>query len=381
MRDTAMQTARPPLHIIHVVRQFEPSRGGLEDFVKCLSRQQMLEGHRVEILTLNREFQSPDVELAATDEAHGIRITRVGFVGSPTYFIASGVLGKIAGADIVHVHATDFFFDFLALCRPLIKARLVCTTHGGFFHTGRLLALKKLWFATLTRLFLHAYDGVVACSDSDYRRFVAYCGDRIALIDNGVDIDKLLDSGSRRLTKTIVTLGRFSTNKQIPLLIERFAELVADDPDWRLKICGVNSDSTAQEFETLAKTLGVHDQITIHVGLSDAGIRDALSDASFFVSASRYEGFGLAAVEAMSAGLHPILQANDAFKALAAKHPAVRIIDFASPKSLSASARQAHHDISPSYARRVRDVSDETSQYAWRKVARSYEDIYDRTLA
>ena len=124
----------------------------------------------------------------------------------------------------------------------------------------------------------------------------------------------------------------------------------------------------------------MHDQITIHVGLSDAGIWDALSDASFFVSASRYEGFGLAAVEAMSAGLHPILQANDAFKALAAKHQAVRIIDFAHPKSLSASARQAHHDISPSNARRVRDVSDETSQYAWRKVARSDEDIYDRTL-
>jgi alpha-1,3-mannosyltransferase len=375
-----MHPAQRPLRIVHVVRQYEPSRGGLEDFVKCLSRQQRADGHRVEILTLNREFQAPAVQLEPMATINGIKVNRIGFVGNPTYFVARGILGRVADADIVHVHATDFFFDFLAVCRPFIRARLVCTTHGGFFHTQRLLAVKKLYFRTLTRLFLRAYDRVVACSDSDYRLFAAACGDRLMLIDNGVDIEKLRDSGARTLTKTIVTLGRFSANKRVSLLIERFAELAGDDPEWRLRICGVNSDETAEGLVQRAQELGVVDRVAVHVGLSDAGIREVMAEASFFVSASRYEGFGLAAVEAMSAGLQPILHANEAYKALAAKHARIILVDFAVPGSLAAAAQEAHERLSRGFEGSARAISDETSAYGWGRVAGRYQAVYDDLL-
>lgn len=376
-----MHTAQRPLRIVHVVRQYEPSRGGLEDFVRCLTRQQKADGHRVEILTLNRAFQAPTELLEPAAVLHGVTVKRVGFVGNPTYFLARGVLDKVRDADIVHVHATDFFFDFLAVCRPLIRGRLVCTTHGGFFHTHRLLALKKLYFRTLTRLFLRAYDRVVACSDSDYRLFATACGDRLTQIDNGVDIDKLRDSGARTLTKTMITLGRFSSNKRSSLLIERFAELACEDPDWRLRICGVNADETAEGLAERARAFDVADRIAIHVGLGDAGIRAVMAEASFFVSASGYEGFGLAAVEAMSAGLQPILHPNEAYKALAAKHPRITLADYEVPGALAASAQAAYARLSAGFEGSTRAISDETAAYSWGTVAGRYQSVYDDVLA
>ena len=123
------------MRVVHVVRQFPPSVGGLENFVISLAKQQQKQGLDVSILTLNRIKMDSKTVLSKHDVIEGIPVRRIGFVGSFRYPIAPGVLRQIADADIVHVHAVDFFCDFLALTRPLHRKPLVLTTHGGFFHT------------------------------------------------------------------------------------------------------------------------------------------------------------------------------------------------------------------------------------------------------
>ncbi|WP_394713623.1 glycosyltransferase [uncultured Roseibium sp.] len=59
------------------------------------------------------------------------------------------------------------------------------------------------------------------------------------------------------------------------------------------------------------------DHVHLHLGLSKAAVRDVLSGSSLFVSASEYEGFGIALIEALSAGLVPIVQPNTTFRGLA----------------------------------------------------------------
>ena len=44
--------------IVHVVRQFAPSVGGLEDVVRELSRRQLESGFAVRIVTLDRTFRA-----------------------------------------------------------------------------------------------------------------------------------------------------------------------------------------------------------------------------------------------------------------------------------------------------------------------------------
>jgi alpha-1,3-mannosyltransferase len=242
--------------VVHVVRQFSPSVGGLEDTVLSLTRAQR-ERLNIDasVLTLDRLFTAPGV-LPATDVVEGVPVRRMAWAGSSRYPLAPSVLRHLKGADVVHVHAIDFFFDFLALTRPLHRRRLIATTHGGFFHTGAFQAAKKLWFKTITRASITAYDRIVACSQSDAELFAASAGQRLMLIENGINQAKFLAAGSQTPRKTILSFGRFARHKRTDALLSVFKHLYGLDPSWRLIIAGREADQKASELVGMADQLG-----------------------------------------------------------------------------------------------------------------------------
>src|SRR5688572_9507707 len=102
------------MRITHVVRQFHPAIGGMEDVVWQLARTQVLNGHTVRVVTLDRLFEAPpSARLPRHDTLAGIDIIRIPFVGSTRYPLAFSALKFIRTADVVHVHGLDFFFDYL----------------------------------------------------------------------------------------------------------------------------------------------------------------------------------------------------------------------------------------------------------------------------
>jgi len=121
--------------IVHVVRQFAPSVGGLEDVVRELSKRQVESGFAVRVVTLDRAFRpreaSGAVSLNAYETIDGVEVIRIPYWGSQRYPIAPRVLRYIRTADLVHVHGIDFFFDFLALTKPLHRRRLVVSIGRG----------------------------------------------------------------------------------------------------------------------------------------------------------------------------------------------------------------------------------------------------------
>ncbi len=138
--------------IVHIVRQFSPAIGGLENFVKSLAKEQIEDGLDVEVVTLNRIFHQKDNKtLDESEMIEGIKVTRLPYKGSYKYPLALGVIKKIKSADIVHVHAVDFFADFLSLSKFIHKKPLVLSTHGGFFHTTDARFIIKLFFNLISR--------------------------------------------------------------------------------------------------------------------------------------------------------------------------------------------------------------------------------------
>ena len=87
----------------------------------------------MKVITLNRDFAKPNIVLPEHEDIDGIEVVRVPYRGSHRYPIAPKVLRHIKGADVVHVHAIDFFFDFLALTAPWHRQPLVVTPHGLSF--------------------------------------------------------------------------------------------------------------------------------------------------------------------------------------------------------------------------------------------------------
>ncbi|MEO1111862.1 MAG: glycosyltransferase family 4 protein [Pseudomonadota bacterium] len=365
--------------IVHVVRQFSPSIGGLEDVVKNLALHQKGRFAQVRVVTLDRLFTDPGAGLPSHDVIDGIDVMRIPYRGSSRYPIAPSVLGTVSGADLVHVHAIDFFYDFLAFTKPFHRRPLVATSHGGFFHTRKFARLKTVWFNTLTRFSTRQYSALACCSDSDLELFGRIAPRKTSLIENGVDIEKFGDAGARQPAKRLLTLGRFSSNKRLDCLMDVMATLCAADPEWRLDIAGMASDLTGAQLVAMAETRGLSNNIYIHVGLGDDALKALFAQCSFFVSASEYEGFGLVLIEAMSAGLLPVVEANEAFVAVARKHQIVRTVDYAD-RNKTAEALQARFASLQRQPALRSDAMTAASDYGWPAKAREYEDLYRKVL-
>lgn len=366
--------------IVHIVRQFLPNRGGLEDVVYNLARHSLDAGYRVRVVTLNSLFSDPGLHLPDRETIDGIEVVRIPWHGSMRYPVAPSVLKHISDADLVHVHAIDFFFDFLALTRPIHRRKMIVTTHGGFFHTQRFAAIKKVWFQTLTRFSASRYHTVVGCSQSDLDTFLKIATRRTVMIENGSDTEKFAGASSPVPRKRIVTIGRFAVNKRLERLVDTLAELCRRDPDWHLDIIGVPWDLGVSDLEMMIADRGLSGNAMLRVNLSNAEIRKYLGRASIFASASEYEGFGLVAIETMSAGLVPVLENNTAYRTLAGRHADISLSDFTRPDMAASAVEAAYHALSGDPALRGR-LMEAASAYSWSTAAERYLKLYKDTLA
>jgi alpha-1,3-mannosyltransferase len=363
--------------VVHVVRQFLPNKGGMEDVVANLCRQLIARGYRVRVVTCDTLFSDPERKLAPTETIDGIEIVRIPWSGTSRYPIAPRVFRHLADADLIHVHAVDFFFDALAWGRFLHGRPMVATTHGGFFHTPKYAAIKKVWFNSLTRLSALAYDKIICCSQSDERLFSRIAGSRTRLIENGANVAKFANCAALEARRRIVTIGRFSVNKRLERLLDVLRELANRHPDWHLDVIGAVSDldQPTLEREIAARELGRH--VSLHVSIDNGAVRNIIARASLFASASDYEGFGLVAIEAMSAGLLPVLHPNEAFKALAESHPALMLSDFSRPQ-IAADALEKAFDRLQADAPGIREqLTRGAARYAWDQIAQRYVDVYE----
>ncbi len=294
------------MRIIHIVRQFFPSIGGLEDYVLSLALEQIKLGHSVSVLTLDSNFQT-DQTLEPYEEVCGLAVHRVSWSFSKRYPIAWIKPKLLNEFDVVHVHAVDFLIDYISLLKKLrlVKSKVFLTTHGGFFHTPNQQALKKVFFNTITRFTLVGLDRVFTISSNDHNLFKHINKDCI-LVENGVRLQKFGEKLQRSNNSfDLIFLGRFSSNKKLEWLIEAFSGL--KNNKGKLKIIGGSTTGDAKLLDDLIHRLEASDRVELLVDLNDEEILEHLSSSKFVVSASEYEGFGLSVIELMSYGLIPFL--------------------------------------------------------------------------
>lgn len=370
------------MEIVHVIRQYAPSVGGLEDSVynlcQHLSRAQNV---KVRVVTLNRVFTAPDTALPAEEIIDGVRITRISYFGSKRYPIAFGILKAIKGADIVHVHAIDWFFDFLAWTKPLHRIPLIASTHGGFFHTQFAAKLKKIYFQTITRISCHAYTTICASSENDATTFRKVAGNKVITIENGVNIEKWQDSGSKTLERKLIFVGRWSANKRIRMLLELLGELRKLNSEWELYICGIQGDDTLRSLQDLASKFDIAEAVHIFERPSEIQIKEQIRNVSYIASASSYEGFGLSIIEGLSSGLIPVLSPIAPFqKILKLLGFGFEIIPLTLPGS-AAKIEDAHKYSKESYIEMRRDCIALAKKYAWPNVAEQFLSVYSQTLS
>lgn len=369
------------MKVIHVVRQFSPSVGGLEASVFNLAVAQRKQfGIDARVVTLNKVFSREGV-LPATEVIGNVPVSRIAWRGSPRYPLAPAIVTQLRDADIVHVHAVDFFFDFLAMTLPLHRTPLVASTHGGFFHTAQQAGLKKLWFKTITRASCLAYKRIVACSQSDAETFEPIAGKKLTTIENGIDQTRLKNAASLTQNRTILYFGRFTKHKRMAAMFPLLRALREQNPEWRLLIAGRESEQSVAELRALSVAEEVGGAVEFVLDPSDNDLRKLIGQASYFLCLSGYEGFGLAAVEAMSAGLFPILSDIAPFKRLHAETGLGLVVGAeplgANAAMIEASVMQGNDE----YANRRAALMESVQRYDWESTAAQYATVYHEVVA
>ncbi len=372
------------LGIVHVVRQYAPSVGGLEAVVARLATEQRERlGHSVRVVTLDRLFSEPGARLPRAETIDGIPVTRLAWAGSSRYPLCPQVLAQLGDADLVHVHAIDFAFDWLSMTRWIHRKPMVASTHGGFFHTAYASAAKRLWFQTITRFSSLGYRRIVATSENDGAVFRRIAGERVTVVENGAEIGRYRDAAAPQLSRELIFFGRWSSNKGLIELLDLMVALRARDDRWRLIVAGRPYDLTADDLTARIAAGGLTGAVELHESPSDDALRALMTRASYFACLSRHEGFGIAAIEAMSAGLVPILSDIPPFRKVVADSGDGLLLPLGEAADASAAQVMRLHDQrsagASTTADRVRLIRF-TDRYEWPAVVDRYEAVYRDVL-
>lgn len=142
--------------------------------------------------------------------------------------------------------------------------------------------------------------------------------DKLRMIPPGYDDTRFFPVGdqSRELLrrkfgfegKVVLSLGRIARNKGYDLLIRAFAEVAAREPAARLVLAigGERLEPPEQlileDCQALSRDLGLGKRVAFSGFVPDSDIADLYRAADVFVLSSRYEPFGMTAVEAMACG-------------------------------------------------------------------------------
>jgi mannosylfructose-phosphate synthase len=108
--------------------------------------------------------------------------------------------------------------------------------------------------------------------------------------------------------KVVLALGRLARNKGYDLLIDAFAVLAARQPKAVLHLAVGGKDMNENELKLLAElreraaATGYGDRIHFGSFVADEDLADYYRAADLFVLCSRYEPFGMTAIEAMASG-------------------------------------------------------------------------------
>lgn len=113
--------------------------------------------------------------------------------------------------------------------------------------------------------------------------------------------------------KVIASVGRLARNKGFDLLVDAFSIVAEREPDahLRLAVGSMTSDrgdhSLMSEIQELITTHRLENRVTITGSLNDEELPDFYRAADVFALSSRYEPFGMTAVEAMACGTPTVM--------------------------------------------------------------------------
>ncbi|SDH73739.1 glycosyltransferase [Desulfosporosinus hippei] len=190
--------------------------------------------------------------------------------------------------------AFEYHINMKVLIATLgMKLHIIISERNDPARKGGKPGLKQL------RNLLYRKADCLVCQTPDAKAyFPQFIQNRTVVIPNPIKEDLPVRWQGKR-NYEIVSFCRLEKQKNLPLLIDAFALVHKDYPEYKLSLYGDGSEKNRIETYILKKSL--QDCISLHGSIID--IHEKIVDCAMFVSSSDYEGLSNSMIEAMALGL------------------------------------------------------------------------------
>lgn len=310
------------MRILHVIPSVAPSDGGPSRAIVTIERALAASGVSVVTATTDHGLNeahstTEDFEFAGGSVKRVYARKRIAF-----YKVAPGLMlwlwANVRNFDVVHIHA---LFSFSSIAAGLIaRARGIpyilrpLGTLTGYGMTRR-AKLKRASFSLIEAPILRRAAAVHFTSKEEENEAVALDVKlRSVVVPLGVEGTRPGDGNRIEAEhpslcgkRALLYLSRIDPKKNIEALLEAYAATHEARQNSMLLIAGSGEANYAESLKSRAEALGIADRL-IWLGHVDGQKKqDVFARADIFVLPSFSENFGIAAVEAMLAGLPCIL--------------------------------------------------------------------------
>ena len=175
------------------------------------------------------------------------------------------------------------------------KPSIVIAERGNPYESAKIFKIIRRF------LYPYAQGCVFQTEDAqEYYKNILKC--KSVILKNPLNPDFNIEPYTGERKKKIVTVGRLSVEKNQKLLIDAFAKIASDYPEYTLEIYG--EGPLRAELEAYIRKYGLADRIIL-MGRKDK-VQEYIQDAEIFVLPSNSEGMPNALLEAMALGIPSI---------------------------------------------------------------------------
>ena len=317
------------MKVLHVIPSLSRVHGGPSNAIWTMAKALTGRGYEVTVLTTDNDGSGRRSAAEPAVDRDGVRIVMLPQT-SEFYTTSLRSIGwlirHVRHFDVVHTHALFSFIPVIAawVARwrgvPLIVRPL--GTLNAYGLSVRRPLLKRVSLALIERPILRNAFAVHCTSEAEVRDVLAVCPQaKTVVIPLSVPaFDRAPDAAIRALLgdrsgPVVLFLSRMDPKKNIEVLLDAFALLLAERNSLTLLIAGDGDAAYVQSLRARAKALRIDKQVLWAGRVDGVTKAAALSAATVFALPSHSENFGIAAAEALAAGVPCVLSPGVAIAA------------------------------------------------------------------